>query len=81
MHNDHLPTDIDECSVAAENDTDLCTSPMFCSNVQGGFECLCPGGTEQAGGTCVSIGEHLLYTACMVYIVTRLECKVSEYTL
>ena len=30
---------------------------MFCSNTLGGFECLCPGGTEQAGGTCVSIGE------------------------
>ncbi len=51
--------------MAAENDNDLCTSPMFCSNVPGGFECLCPGGTEQAGGTCVFKGELSLVPASL----------------
>ena len=52
--------DIDECSLAAQNNTDLCTPPMICSNTDGGFECLCPAGTEAAGGTCIPIGTVLV---------------------
>ena len=47
--------DIDECLLAAQNNTDLC-DPMICSNTDGGFECVCPGGTEAVGGVCVPIG-------------------------
>lgn len=55
------------------NDTALCLPPMFCSNTLGGFECACPGGTEQAGGTCIPLGKlsaiHNLY-ACIQIVHT-----------
>ena len=44
--------DIDECLQAALSGVNLCSDQLICSNTNGHYACLCPTGTELAGGVC-----------------------------
>ena len=54
-----LHPDINECSVAALNGTEICMPPMFCINLAGSYRCECPGGTILTNGVCLEIGENV----------------------
>ena len=55
MYNDTIPimsTDIDECRMAALNDSVICINDTQCSNTLGSFKCDCVSGYELVDGYC-----------------------------
>ena len=55
MHNDAIPiisTDIDECRMAALNDSVICINDTQCSNTLGSFKCDCVSGYKLVDGNC-----------------------------
>ena len=55
MYNDSIPiisTDIDECRMAALNNSVICTNDMQCTNTLGSFKCDCVSGYELVDGNC-----------------------------
>ena len=47
-----LLPDIDECEDAAVAQMSLCGESMLCNNTEGGFECICPAGTQLFDNIC-----------------------------
>ena len=60
-----VPLDVNECIQAALAGEDICSSPMFCVNTNGGYLCECPGGTENVAGKCVTGSVSLIYKRCI----------------
>ena len=47
-----LLTDIDECQMAALNNSVICTNDTQCTNTPGSFECVCVPGYRLVNGNC-----------------------------
>ena len=55
LHNNAIPiisTDIDECRMAALNDSVICINDTQCTNTHGSFKCDCVSGYELVDGIC-----------------------------